>query len=159
MQAECEGRYVSGIYAFYLQRVFANKLASTSCYAAASPRVREQKYYFALARRYHARLFLFDFCTAARNAESRGIARSAIFPGHGYRYRYWHRLCWPRANPTGSAAARRYASLLNIQPNTPVDWLLIIVLASRTRITINFVYCAFAAASPPSLSDSLVDRA
>lgn len=86
MQAECEGRCVSGIYAFYLERVFANKLASTSCYTAA--RVRAQKYYSASARRYHARLFLFDFCTAARNAESRGIARSAIFPGHGYRYRY-----------------------------------------------------------------------
>lgn len=84
MQAECEGRCVSGIYAFYLERVFANKLANTSCYTAA--RVRTQKYYFTSTRRYHARLFLFDFCTAARNAESRGIARSAIFPGHGYRY-------------------------------------------------------------------------
>lgn len=94
------GRVLVGINAFYLRRVFANKLTSTSCYTAA--RVWTQKYYFAITRRYHTQLFLFDFCTVARNAESRDIARSAIFPGHGYRYRYWRCLCWLQTNIRGT---------------------------------------------------------
>lgn len=55
-----------------------------------------------------------------------------------------------------NSAAWRNASLLNIQPNTPADWLLIIGVASRTRITINFVYCACAA--PWFSHRSIVDQ-
>lgn len=76
MQAECEGRCVSGIYAFYLECVFANKLASTSCYTAA--RVRTQKYYFTSTRRYHARLFLFDFARP-RETPNRAVLHDRRF--------------------------------------------------------------------------------
>jgi len=51
-------------------------------------------------------------------------------------------LCSPRATP-GSATA----FLLNIQLNALADWLLIIDVTSRTRITINFVYRMFASAT------------
>lgn len=100
-----------------------------------------------------SRPIIFTRFLHSRRAKRRGVAQSAIL-GYGYRYRYWCHLCWPRANP-GSGGA----FLLTIQFNTPADWLLIIGVASRTRITINFVYCVVCDRYLPRFSRrSIVDQ-